>query len=382
MRYAIVTETYPPEVNGVALTVQSLEHGLRKRGHEVSLVRPRQSAAPAPKHDETLVASVALPRYAGLRAGLPCPRKLSRMWREHRPDAIYIATEGPLGWSALRAARRLGIPVATGFHTRFDEYMRDYGLPWLQPLAMRWMQRFHNAANATLVPTRGLQAFLDAHGFANVRLLERGVDTRLFDPVRRDQHLREAWGAADDAPIMVYVGRIAPEKNLDLAILAFRELQRHCPTARYVWIGDGPLRARIQQHNPDFLFLGVQRGEALARLFASADLFAFPSTTETFGNVTLEAMASGIATVAFDYGAAREHLRDGTHGAAIALEDETRFVESVVRIGRDAGARSAMGREARKGVERLSPERVAADFDGLLAGLAGKEDRRAGLAAA
>ncbi len=382
MRYAIVTETYPPEVNGVALTVQSLEQGLRKRGHDVSLVRPRQSAVPVPKHGETLVPSVALPRYAGLRAGLPCPRKLSRMWREHRPDAIYIATEGPLGWSALRAARRLGIPVATGFHTRFDEYMRDYGLPWLQPLAMRWMQRFHNAAHATLVPTRGLQAFLNAHGFANVRLLERGVDTRLFDPVRRDERLREAWGAADDAPIMVYVGRIAAEKNLDLAILAFRELQRHCPGARYVWIGDGPLRARIQQRNPDFLFLGVQRGEALARLFASADLFAFPSTTETFGNVTLEAMASGIATVAFDYGAAREHLRDGMHGAAIPLGDEARFVESVVRIGRDADSRKAMGREARKGVERLSPERVAADFDGLLAALADKEDRHAGLAAA
>jgi glycosyltransferase involved in cell wall biosynthesis len=383
MRYAIVTETYPPEINGVALTVQSLETGLRARGHEVSLVRPAQPEGSAPQHGhETLVPSVPLPRYAGLRAGLPCTRTLLRLWRDQRPDALYIATEGPLGWSALRAARRLGIPVATGFHTRFDEYMRDYGLPWLQPVAMRWMRHFHNRAQATLVPTRALGGFLSDNGFRGVRLLQRAVDTALFDPVRRAEDLRLAWTGEADTPVVIHVGRIAAEKNLDLAVRAFRALQAVQPGARYVWVGDGPLRERLARENPDFVFLGIQRGEALARLFASADLFAFPSTTETFGNVTLEAMASGVATVAFDYGAAREHLRDGQHGAAVPLDDEAAFIDAVVRIGRDAAARGAMGRAARDAVRSLSPDRVAADFDALLAGLAGKENADARLAAA
>jgi glycosyltransferase involved in cell wall biosynthesis len=383
MRYAIVTETYPPEINGVALTVQSLESGLRARGHEVSLVRPAQpGAASTQDGNETLVASVPLPRYAGLRAGLPCTRTLLRLWHGQRPHAVYVATEGPLGWSALRAARRLGIPVATGFHTRFDEYMRDYGLPWLQPVAMRWMRHFHNRAQATLVPTRALGDFLQASGFRDVRLLQRAVDTRVFDPVRRDEDVRQAWTGVSDGPVVIHVGRIAAEKNLDLAVRAFRALQRVRPGARYVWVGDGPMRERLSRENPDFIFLGIQRGEALARSFASADLFAFPSTTETFGNVTLEAMASGVATVAFDYGAAREHLRDGLHGSAVPLQDETAFIDAVVRIGRDDAARTAMGHAAREAVQPLSPDSVAADFDALLAGLAGKENPDARLAAA
>lgn len=383
MRYAIVTETYPPEVNGVALTVQSLEHGLRARGHAVSLVRPAQAGvAPGRDGEQSLVSSVPMPRYAGLRVGLPCTGRLRRLWRDVRPDAIYVATEGPLGWSAVRAARSLGIPVATGFHTRFDEYMRDYGLPWLQPVAMRWMRHFHNRAQATLVPTRALGDFLEASGFRDVRLLRRAVDTVLFDPGKRDDTLRDVWLGGHAGPVVIHVGRIAAEKNLDLAVRAFRALQQVQPGARYVWVGDGPMRERLAREHPDFVFTGILRGEALARAFASADLFAFPSTTETFGNVTLEAMASGLATVAYDYGAAHEHLRDGGHGAAVPLQHEAAFVEAVVRIGSDHALRKAMGAAARDAVQPLSPERVSADFDALLAGLAGRESGHARLATA
>ncbi|TYT25443.1 glycosyltransferase family 1 protein [Luteimonas viscosa] len=372
MHYAIVTETYPPEVNGVALTVQSLEGGLRARGHEVSLVRPRQDGATAADPGETLVRGVALPRYPGLRAGLPATGTLARAWSDSRPDAVYVATEGPLGWSALRAARRLGIPVATGFHTRFDEYMRDYAMPWLEPVALRWMRHFHNRADATLVPTRELESFLDRSGFERVRLLPRAVDTQLFDPARRDDALRAELDVGPGAPLLIHVGRIAAEKNLALAVRGFRRLQARRPDARYVWVGDGPMREALQRDNPDFVFTGIVRGEALARLFASADLFVFPSRSETFGNVTLEAMASGIATIAWDYGAAREHLRDGEHGAAIASGDEATFLSAVERIagGDDAMARMReMGAAARGAVLGLSPQRVAQDFDTLLSGL-------------
>ncbi|MEH6419978.1 glycosyltransferase family 4 protein [Pseudomonas sp. CGJS7] len=371
MRYAIVTETYPPEINGVALTVQGLEQGLRARGHQVGLVRPRQDQDPAQAAaHELLVRGLPLPRYPGLRFGLPCAGRLLEAWKRETPDAIYIATEGPLGGSALKAARRLGIPAATGFHTRFDEYMRDYGAPFLVGTALAWMRRFHNGADATLVPTRELAEFLRAHGFHDVVRLPRAVDTQLFDPRRRSAALRREWGLDDDGLAAIYVGRIAAEKNLDLAVRAFRELQKQRPQARFVWVGDGPARAKLQRDNPDFIFCGLKRGEILAEHFASGDLFLFPSHSETFGNVTLEAMASGVPTVAFDYGAAHEHLRDGLHGAAIADGDDAGFIAAAARIGSQDRLRADMSRAGREAISGLRPQQVAADFDALLHGLA------------
>lgn len=387
MRYAVVTETWPPEINGVALTVQALAHGLLARGHAVEVVRPRQ---PGDRHDPAgersdgalatlLMRGAALPRYPGLRFGLPAMRALGQHWRQARPDAVYLATEGPLGWSAARAAARLGIPVATGLHTRFDQYMRDYGMPWLEGTALAWMRRFHNRADATLVPTLELAWFLRAHGFERVVRLARAVDTAQLSPERRDDALRARWGAGPDTPIAIHVGRIAPEKNLALAVRAFRAIGRQRPDARFVWVGDGPARDALARENPDFIFCGVQRGAELARHFASGDLFLFPSLSETFGNVTLESMASGLATVAFDTGAAREHLQHQVHGALVA--DESGFIDEAVRLAGDHDRLRAMGRAARAAVLKLRPEQVAAEFDALLAGLARQGDHDAALAA-
>ncbi|NIJ99846.1 glycosyltransferase family 4 protein [Xanthomonas cannabis] len=372
MRYAIVTETYPPEVNGVALTVHGLETGLRARGHQVDVVRPRQSADTVPSA-ALLVRGASLPRYPGLKFGLPATHRLIRHWRATQPDAIYVATEGPLGWSAMRAARRLGIPVASGFHTRFDEYLPDYGAAWLQGTALRWMRRFHNQADATLVPTRELLQFLRNDGFARVQLLARAVDSQQFDPRRRDPALRAEWGIDGDGFAAIYVGRIANEKNLPLAIQAFRTLQRARPEARFVWVGDGPAREKIAQEHPDFIFCGIQRGEALARHFASGDLFLFPSRSETFGNVTLEAMASGVATVAFDYGAAREYLRSGQNGAAVDSDDA--FVQAAVALTQDDALRQRLGTAAAQAMKRLHPDNVVSDFEALLLGITAARGR-------
>lgn len=368
MRYAIVTETYPPEINGVALTVQGLEKGLRARGHEVEVIRPRQAGDALEMPQALLVRGAGLPRYPGLKFGWPAATRLARHWNTQRPDALYVATEGPLGWSALRAARKLGIPVATGFHTRFDQYMRDYGMPFLEGTAMRWMRRFHNGADATLVPTVELALSLQSQGFNQVRRLARAVDTRLFDPARRDPALRSAWGMEETGLAVIYLGRIAPEKNLDLAVRAFRNLQRKRPDARFIWVGDGPARAGLAQEHPDFVFCGWQRGVEVARHFASADLFLFPSHSETFGNTTLEAMASGIPAVAFDYGAAREHLRNGVDGAAVASDQA--FIAAAEQLATDDARRRRMGQRAHESMQHLRPEQVAADFDELLSGLA------------
>ncbi|MDQ2703396.1 MAG: glycosyltransferase, partial [Pseudomonadota bacterium] len=195
-------------------------------------------------------------------------------------------------------------------------------------------------------------------------------DTAAFSPRFRDQALRAQWNADPQAPVAIHVGRIAAEKNLGLAVRAFRALQQAQPRARMVFVGDGPERARLARENPDFVFCGVHRGEALARHFASADLFVFPSRSETFGNVTLEALASGVPTIAFAYGAAREHMVGGVHGAAVADGDDDGFVRALVRIGDDAGLRARMASAAAAAVAGLQPSRVAADFDDILQSLA------------
>jgi len=378
MQIAIVTETWPPEVNGVALTVHALAQGLARLGHAVEVVRPRQAceheaALAAQGMHSRVVRGMDVPRYPGLRFGVARPHLLRRSWQARRPDAIYIATEGPLGHSALAAARALGIPACTGFHTRFDRFARHYGVGWLTPLVFACLRRFHNHAEATLVPTTELAAFLEDHGFRNTRLLRRSVDTDLFHPGRRDGTLRTLWGLADDDIAVLHVGRLAPEKNLGLALRAFDAIRERQPGARLVLVGDGPERASLEARRPDVVFSGMRREVDLARHYASGDLFLFPSLTETFGNVTLEALASGVPVVAFDYGAARDHLRAPAAGRRVACGDEKAFVAAAVDLSTQCSRASSdmRGRAiARSMVERQSTAEVASHFADLLAELA------------
>lgn len=372
MRIAIVTETYPPEINGVALTVQHMATELLAVGHVVDLTRPRQpeDAVTLPKAvpgwSEHHVAGAGLPRYPGLRFGWPAAGQLRRQWRHAGIEAVYVATEGPLGWSAVRAARQLGLPVFTGFHTRFDDFVAHYGARFLVPVAEAWLRRFHNAATATLVPTLQLKQELEQRGFARVERLSRGVDTQLFHPGKRDPHLRASWGLGPDSVAVIHVGRFAPEKNLGLAVRAFRAIQANQPDARFIWIGDGPMRQELAASNPDFIFVGMRRGEELARCFASGDLFLFPSLTETFGNVTVEALASGVPTVAFDYGAAREHIRHDRNGVVAPFGDPEAFVHHAMALAASAERRRFVSLCARDSVSGLSHQAVARQLVALM----------------
>lgn len=373
MRIALVTETFPPEVNGVAMTVQLFADQLRALGHEVLLARPRQAheARSASTQSEVLSRGMALPRYPGLRFGLPSGRALRAQWRESRPDAVYIATEGPLGWSALRTARELDLPVATGFHTRFDLFVGHYGAGLLRPLALAWMRRFHNRAHATLVPTEELRQWLARVGVRNPVRLARGVDTALYTPERRDESLRRQWGLEPDDLAVIHVGRIAPEKNLGLAVQSFQAIRACVPSARMVWVGEGPALAELRRRHPDHVFCGLKRGEELARHYASGDLFIFPSLTETFGNVVVEAMASGLAVVAYDTGAAREQLDGCEHAHPIASGDDQAFVANALRLAISAQRRRQFGSWCRARVAPLSQRSVAGRFAELLGGLRG-----------
>ncbi len=374
MRIAIVSETYPPEINGVALTVHALAEGLASRDHAVEVIRPRQAGPHVPNRSDRaqslLLPGMALPRYPGLRMGFPAAARLRRHWAQQRPDAVYVATEGPLGDSAVRAARSLDIAVATGFHTRFDHYMAHYVAAALEPVARAWLRRFHRRAQAVLVPTRALKDELTAMGLVNARLLRRTVDTRLFTPTRRSEALRARWGVDAQTPVAIYVGRLAPEKNLDLAVQAFAAFAARNPGARYVWVGEGPERTALAAAHPEFIFAGVQREESLAQHYASADAFLFPSLSETFGNVVLEAMASGLAVLAFDHAAAHEHLRHDINGLRVAAGDRDAFVSAAFQLGQDAALRARLGQAARAAVEAYSPDALTSDFENLLSELA------------
>lgn len=374
MRIAIVTETWPPEINGVALTVQSLAQGLAALGHSIEVIRPRQDdekSASLAGLDHLPMPGAALPRYPGLRFGFPAHRRLHRHWSRRRPDVLYIATEGPLGLTALGAARRLGIPASTAFHTRFDDYARFYGLGFLTPIVYAYLRRFHNRADATIVPTAELAEFLEANRFRGLRLLRRAVDTKLFHPSRRDETLRAEWGVRADIAV-IHIGRIAPEKNLDLAVRAFRAIQARHPGAKFVLVGDGPARKPLSAAHPDFVFAGMRRGNDLARHYASGDIFLFPSLSETFGNVTLEALASGVPVVAYDYGAAREYMKSTDVGACIAEDDADGFVAAAIALADDTPRRMRLRLNARAAVEGLDPASVSASFSDLLTELAAR----------
>ncbi|MBL0027845.1 MAG: glycosyltransferase family 1 protein [Rhodanobacteraceae bacterium] len=363
MRIAVVTETYPPEINGVALTVQNFVEQLAALGHDVLLTRPGPPGTDDPAMpagvSEHRVRGAVLPRYPGLRFGWPAGAALRALWRSWRPDAVYIATEGPLGWSALNVANHDAIPAATGFHTRFDEFVAHYGAGVLTPLAFAWMRRFHNRGQATLVPTRELQQFLQTRGFRQVRQLARAVETRQFHPDRRSEALRAQWGLTPGQLAVIHVGRIAAEKNLVLLVRAVEAIQTVRPDARCIVVGDGPALPVLRTQQPGFIYAGMRRGDDLAAHFASGDLFLFPSLTETFGNVTLEAMASGVPVVAFDYGAAREHLRDRHSGAAVAFGDADAYVGAAVGLAFDDDLRRRCALAALDRVRGLSQRAVA-----------------------
>lgn len=337
LRLAVVTETYPPEVNGVALTVARLIEGLLLRGHEIDLVRPRQSlrapqATAVEGLQELLMRGMPIPRYPQLRMGLPAKAALISQWQRRRPDLVHVATEGPLGWSAVQAARKLRLPVSADFRTNFHAYSRHYGLGWLNKTILTYLRKFHNRADLTLVPTETLRKELAAMGFERLSVVGRGVDTQRFDPALRSPLVRARWGVAVDDPVVLYVGRLAAEKNLDLLIRAYQAMKQRRKSLRLVVIGEGPMADDLATQCPDALLLGVQGGLELAQSYASADIFLFPSRTETYGNVTAEALASGLAVVAFDYAAARELIINGHNGWTSGLQDEEGFVRRACEV--------------------------------------------------
>ncbi|MBN8771614.1 MAG: glycosyltransferase family 1 protein [Thiobacillus sp.] len=377
LRIAVVTETYPPEVNGVAMTLGRLVNGLQVRNHQVQLIRPRQHSDDQPQPTATLSEhlqrGIALPRYEGLKMGLPAKAALTRLWTRQRPDVVQIATEGPLGWSALAAANKLRLPVASDFHTNFHSYSSHYGFGLLRRAIVAYLRKFHNKAAVTLVPTEGIRRELLAHGYENIEIIGRGVDTQLFHPGRRDAALRAQWGVGENETAVLYVGRLAAEKNLSLVFSAFDAMHQVHPATRLVLVGDGPERAGWQAKRPDAIFCGTQVGETLAAHYASGDVFLFPSLTETWGNVTIEAMASGLAVVAYDCAAAEEIILHGENGLKVAPEDQAAFIAQAASLAPDVARQRRLGTAAAARAAQLSWDAIIDSFERVLLRLAHPE---------
>lgn len=336
LRIAVVTETWPPEVNGVALTLSKLVQQLSLKQHAIQLIRPRQdkldTASDQMGWSELLMRGLPIPRYPQLKLGLPSKKALIRAWTHKRPDVVHIATEGPLGWSALQAARVLRLPVTSDFRTNFHSYSRHYGVGWLSKPIASYLRKFHNRTLFTMVPTHALKNQLQGAGFDNLQVVARGVDTQLFHPSKRSGTLREQWQADETTTVLLSVGRLASEKNLDLVVNTYHTLRQSGRRVQLVFAGDGPYRSKLQTQCPDAIFTGMCTQTHLAVVYASADLLLFPSLTETFGNVTLESLASGTPVLAFDCAAASELVQDTQNGWLVAGDDAQRYVLKALSI--------------------------------------------------
>ncbi|MFM9914081.1 MAG: glycosyltransferase family 4 protein [Methylophilaceae bacterium] len=362
---ALVTETWPPEINGVAMTLSRLMHGLSERNWNVSLVRPQQpSTEILDVHQHLLVPGLPIPGYKGLRFGLPMQRMLFKRWSEQRPNVVHIATQGPLGWAAMKVAKRLSLPVTTSFHTNFHRYCRHYGVGLIQQSVARYLRKFHNQASCTMTPNEPLSQSLRQEGYQNVYTVGRGIDTALFSPARRSDALRTEWQT--DSLVVIYVGRIAAEKNLQGVADAFALIQAAQPQAKMVWVGDGPQLNNLRERYPQHIFVGAKRGEDLAAHYASADIFLFPSMTETFGNVVLEAMSSGLAVVAYAYAAAETYIQHDTSGLLAKFGDAADFNTQTTLLAQHPERIKAMGKAARATLENTDWNVVCDQFEALL----------------
>lgn len=286
-KIAIVTDAWHPQINGVVTTLQRTVSDLENFGYQVRTVTPQQYR------------SFPCPTYPEISLSVAGPAALRRELISFAPHCVHIATEGPLGWAARSVCRKAGFSFSTSYHTRFPEYLR-MRLPIPLGVSYKIIRSFHRAASKTMVATNALMRELRGRGFTNTVLWSRGVDADFYRPDRRED-------LGVPGPLFMYVGRVAVEKNIE----AFLKLD--LPGTKYV-VGDGPAREALAVQYPEVVFTGFKHGEELARLYACADVFVFPSLTDTFGVVLLEAMASGVPVAAYPVTGPLETVRDGVNG--------------------------------------------------------------------
>jgi glycosyltransferase involved in cell wall biosynthesis len=358
VRIALFSETFLPQRNGVALILDRLIGHLTAQGHEVMLAvpvswSPRATSPVRPGLTVVRVPGVPLPRYPDLTLAVPLSPRVVREVAEFRPDVIHLVTEYSLGLTGLHTAVATGVPAIASFHTNIPRYLPYYGFGWAGELCWEYLRWFHNQARLTFCPSDTNRRELIERGFRNVRVWPRGVDTECFSPA----HRKPAAGESPREGLrLLYVGRLTPEKDLPVLFDAYERLRtRHGASLHLTLVGDGAYTNVMRARAPrDVTFAGYLEGRALSAAYAAADVFVFPSRSETLGNVVLEALASGLPVVGVRDGGTLENVRDGENGILCAPGDPEAFAQGIRRLADDAPLRRRLAQNARAWAEARS----------------------------
>ncbi|WP_441372818.1 glycosyltransferase family 4 protein [Acinetobacter lwoffii] len=380
LKIAIVTDTWAPEINGVAHSLLQLCKGLQQQGNSIFSIRPEQSESCQDfrPDQECLVRAQSIPKYSGLQFGWPQLIKLSKALKKAQVDIVHIVTEGPLGFAMLQLARSLQIPVSSGFHSAFHDFSRFFDLAFLMKPVQHYLRWFHNNTQLTCVPSQDTADALHRLGFScPLVVVGRGVDHSRFSPSHYRAKLRQQWQADEHTRVMLYVGRLSPEKEVDVLISAYRSMLAMDARTKLVIVGDGPDRERLMQlaKSLDVIFMGSLSGQALSEAYASADVFCFASQVETFGNVVLEAMASGLPVIAYDYACANLHVQHGETGWLSRLGHQQGLIQQMLGLP-DQQKLQQMGAQARKKAEKVGWQYPVRQFEQALYSLIQHQEYR------
>ena len=371
LKIALVTETWSPEINGVANSLLNLCQGLQKRGHQILLIRPRPKVKCKrfQPDAECWVRAQAIPKYPTLQFGWPQFSKISKSLDQFQPDIVHIVTEGPLGFASLMVAKSKNIPVSSGFHSAFQEFSRYFEFPFLVKPIEKYLTWFHRKTMITCVPSQDTKLALREIGIdGDISVVGRGVDTQLFNSNQKSHQLRAEWNADADTNVLISVGRLSPEKEVGLVIQTYIDMKNKSDQKiKLVIVGDGPDRDRLEHmaKDHDVIFTGSLVGEQLASAYASADVFIFPSQVETFGNVALEALASGLPIVAYDYACAKKHVIHEQTGWLIPLGDTDLMIDAIHALPQRK-VLNQMGALAEKNVSQVGWLKPVSDFEKAL----------------
>jgi phosphatidylinositol alpha 1,6-mannosyltransferase len=348
MRVAYFTESLLPHVDGVSRTLAQLFGFLEGRGVEFRVYSP---FVPGPEVTWSRrvrpVKFVRFPLYPDYRVSLPLGRRIGRELADWAPDLVHLVSPTPMASRAQTWAERNGVPAVSSFHTHFVSYFRYYGVPALEPFGWRMLRRFYARCRRVYAPSDSIIAELAEHGIGNTELWSRGIDLARYSPSHRDPELRRRAGAEGQTPVVLMVSRLVKEKDMADLVRMDRILRQRGNIYRLVLVGDGPMRAELERDLPDAFFAGHQSGDGLARWYASGDVFVFPSTTETFGNVVVEAQASGLPTVVVNRGGPPDLVQPGRTGFIARPNDPEDLALSVEKLLRDPDSRARMGAQAR-----------------------------------
>ena len=354
LRIAFFTDACLSQVNGVSRTVERLLGFLDERDCQTAVFAPNDPSGPPqrPRRRTYLYQGIPLPFYAECRLGVPISPRLYEAFTGFKPDLVHIVTEYSMGLAGLHCAWRFGVPAVSSYHTDLSRYVAYYRLPFLSESVWRYLVWFHRQCRLNFYPSQSTGQILAERGIPHLRYWGRGVDTTMFNPGKRDDLLRRRLGPG---PLLLYVGRLAPEKNLDVLFTAMEQVRGAYPEAKLILAGDGPMGAAIRRQTPPGVIpLGMQQGEELRRIYASCDLFTFPSTTETYGNVVLEAMAAGLPVVAPLSGGITENLRPGINGLDFPPNQPRGMAAAICTLLQNDSLRRQMADEARRHAETRS----------------------------